>query len=378
MSDVLIIGAGPAGLAVAGRLRKAGIDFRIVDKASDIASSWRGHYDRLHLHTVKQLSHLPHQEFPSSYPTYVPREDLVLYFEEYSRKFNIKPDLNLEVNSLKREDEYWKVEFSDGSSDVAKHVVIATGVNHVPNIPHWSGEDSFQGTIIHSKKYKNPGPFVGKKVLVVGMGNTGAEIGLDLAEAHVDTSISVRSPVVVVPRDVMGNPVQLTAKKLERLPFKLGDVIGEYVRKLTIGDLSKYGVPMSDTKPTELLRKFGKTPVIDLGTVRMIKEGKIKVFPGISRFNNHSIVFTDNSEEKFDSVILATGYHPNLRKFVPQIDLELDENGFPKNAVSNVPQHEGLYFVGFDNYKVGGILGTIYNDSETVADAIETSLNKTS
>lgn len=368
-TPTLIIGAGPAGLAVAGRLRQKGLDFEILEKTDKIAWSWHNHYDRLCLHTVKQFSHLPHLPFPEDYPLYVPREDLAQYYENYAAHFNIQPQFGEEVVSVRKEGDQWKVETLTGKVFLTGHVVFATGVNRVPYAPTWPGMDTFKGEITHSRAYKNPESFQSKKTLIIGMGNTGAELALDLCEGGVDVSISVRSPVNVVPRDVNGRPVQVTAKTLEKLPFGLGDWLGTQIRKIVIGDLSKYGVPMAKISPAEQLKSTGKTPVIDLGTVKYIKSGDIRILPDIKAFTENGVVTVDGTTHTFDSIILATGYRAAMDEFIADFDGMADPFGVPKQPVGEGP-YAGLYFVGFDNYKLGGILGTIFTDSETVANAI--------
>ncbi|MEM9886336.1 MAG: NAD(P)/FAD-dependent oxidoreductase [Bacteroidota bacterium] len=366
----LIIGAGPAGLAVAGRLRKKNIPFEIIEKTEKIAWSWHNHYDRLCLHTVKQLSHLPHLKFPEHYPLYVPREDLARYYEDYADHFDIRPHFGLTARAVSRTDTgEWLVKTQMGKSFQVQHLVVATGVNRVPFSPQWEGMDQFEGEVVHSRDYKNPKPFQGKKVLVIGMGNTGAELALDLAEKKVATYISVRSPIAIVPRDVNGRPVQVTAKQLAKIPFGIGDWLGTQIRRIVIGDLSKYGLPMSKIHPAEQLRETGKTPVIDLGTVAQIKAGNIKILADISCFYDKGVVLKNGEQHDFDAVILATGYRAKLEEFIKDTEGLLDRFRIPKQAVMK-GKHEGLYFVGFDNYKLGGILGTIFTDSETVANAI--------
>lgn len=373
-TPVLIIGAGPAGLAIAGRLRRLNIPFEIIEKSDHVASTWHAHYDRLHLHTVKERSHLPHLPFPEDYPRYVSRQQLVAYYEMYAKAFDIKPHFGEEVISIKKSNDHWRVKTLSGKKWDAQHVVIATGVNRSVNRPLFEGEETFQGRILHSRLYKNADAFHDQKVLVVGMGNTGAEIALDLSEHDIETYLSVRSPVNIVPRDTFAGPTQLTALRLSKLPIGLGDRLGNLLRTLMVGNLSKYGIPTPKLAPAAQLRIFGKTPVIDIGTVAQIKAGKIKVLPGIQHFEKDGVVFTNGEKHPFDTVILATGYHAKLQDFLEPTEDLLDAQGFPKTVIGTA-QFDGLYFLGFDNYVAGGILGVIYRDSEKIATQIRLSIN---
>lgn len=365
----LIIGAGPAGLAVAGRMRHANMDFTILEKSQTVGNSWRNHYDRLHLHTVKQLSHLPHLPFPNEYPTYVSKQQLVDYLEQYANHFSIHPKLGEEVVFIKKSGKNWCVEKADGNKYFSKNVIVTTGLNRIPNIPTWKGQENFKGEITHSANYKNPKPYLGQKTLVIGMGNTGAEIALDLSNHDVETYISVRSPITLVPRDLNGRPVQLTAKKLEKIPFGLGDWIGSQVRKIYFGNVKRYGLEISKEHPAKILRETGKTPVIDIGTIKAIKSGKVKVLRAIDHFTETGVKSKNGQHVELDKIILATGFRGGIESLIENGDALLDSSGCPKTPIAE-GHHRGLYFVGFDNYKLGGILGTIFNDSNTAVSHI--------
>jgi cation diffusion facilitator CzcD-associated flavoprotein CzcO len=368
-TPTLIIGAGPAGLAVAGRMRRLGAEFEMVEASDRVADSWHGHYDRLHLHTVKQYSHLPHMPFPSTYPRYVPRRMLVDYFSRYAETLQIRPRFGVRVASVTPDGEGWRAVTADGDVFRSSNVVIATGINRVPHRPQLAGEEDFEGWIIHSRDYRNPKPFLGHRVLVVGMGNTGAEIALDLSEHGVATTVSVRGPVNIVPRDVLGRPTQLTAMLTARLPEKLGDRLGVLMRRLTVGDLSALGIETPRLPPAAQLRIHGRTPVMDIGTVERIKAGEIRVKGAIARLTTEAVVFSDGAEERFDDIILATGYRPLIEEILPDHEGLLDANGVPRHVVAG-GRHRGLFFIGFDNYQPGGILGTMMAESETIAQAV--------
>ena len=365
----LIIGAGPAGLATAGRMRKAGLDFTLIEQTDQIASSWHNHYDGLHLHTVNQLSHLPHLPFPEGYPLYVSKEDLISYYQQYAKTFDIHPVLSQKVTRLAQTDEAWTVDTEAGTSYAAQNVIVATGINRIPKLPTWEGQDQFEGQIIHAKSYKNAEPYKGRKVLIVGMGNTGAEIALHFARQGDKPHVSLRGPVHFLPRDINGRPTQLTALMLAKIPFGLGDSLGSIIRKIVVGDLSKYGISTPKLSPTKQLKVTGRTPVVDIGTLEQIKKRNITILPDIERFGVREVQFTNGESKPFDLVILATGYYAQIDDFMDDAADFVNKDGLPSQAVFD-STHKGLYFVGFNNYVPGGALGVINSESEEVVNHI--------
>jgi cation diffusion facilitator CzcD-associated flavoprotein CzcO len=341
----------------------------MIEKSDRVGDSWHRHYERLHLHTAKELSHLPGLEFPDDYPRYVPRQELANYYAAYARAFSIEPLFGEEAKTVEKADGKWVTTTGTGLEILSDNVVVATGLNQAPFSPSYPGIQAYTGRLVHSRDYRNADPFAGETVLVVGMGNTGAEIALDLSEAGVDTTISVRGPVNIVPRDVLGRPTQLTARMLARLPVAVGDRIGTAVRRMTVGDLTPYGIATPEIAPLAQLRERGKTPVIDVGTVEAIKRGRIAVRPAIDHFDAHRVVFADGREGRYDSVILATGYRPMLDDLLPDGKDLLDDNGLPRRVSAESP-HRGLFFVGFDNHRPGGVLGTVVEESAEVVDRI--------
>ena len=364
---IVIVGAGPAGLAIAARLHKLQLPFTVVEKADAVASTWRNHYDRLHLHTARKYSALPFLPMPDSYPEFASRQQVVDYAEQYARHFNIEPVFGKTVISITRLDESWIITFADGELWQADAVVIASGTNAVPRIPDFKGQNNFKGQIIHSALYRNPEPFTGKRALVVGMGNTGAEIALDLSNHGIATDISVRSPVNIVPLRIFGRPTQATAIRLKNLPHTIQDLLGRLTQRVFIGNLDKYGLPQPTMAPMEQLRVTGKSPTIDVGTVASIKSGAIRIRPEIDRLEGGGAVFTNNETVNYDIILLATGYRSTIREMVPSAAHILDHVGNPRHVIGR-DILQGVYFLGFDNYQPGGILGIINTDSKKIAE----------
>ena len=354
-TDVVVVGAGPAGLAVGACLRQAGLQFVILEKANQIGSSWRHHYERLHLHTIKRFSSLPFIPFPKSYPRYVPRKLMIDYLDGYAAHFGLNPRFGETVRSVRRDGDAWVVEGSSASVR-APYVVIASGYNSEPTKPPIAGIEKFKGKALHSVDYVSARPFAGQAVLIVGMGNTGAEIALDLAEGGARPTVSLRNGVHIVPRELFGIPIQLVAMAATRmLPLVANDRVFPIVLDAALGDLSKYGIRRPQTGLLQQVVQSAKIPVIDVGTARQIAAGRIKVVPGISAVAEDGVVFADGSKAAFDAIILATGYHANYQDFL-KADLS------PKQANAN----SGIYFVGFKN-SVTGLLNQISNEALGVA-----------
>jgi len=364
MIPVLIIGAGPAGLAVAARLLKAGVEFEIIEKEDVVASKWRDHYDRLHLHTTKGFSYLPFRYFDKELPMFVSKFQYHEYAKTYALKVGVESAFGEYAVSIESMEGAWNVRTNKRQIE-ARSVVVATGINHDPKYPEWVAGSKIP--VVHAAGYKNPSQFDGKRFLVVGFGNSGAEIALDLAENGKQVWCSIRSEVNVVPLKILGRSTQATGSMLEKFPFGLGDKIGKAIARLAVGDLSKYGLRSSSLAPAQMLREKGRTPMIDLGTVKMIRKGKIKVIGDISQVDE-VVHFKNGQELEVDHIICATGYNNGLSGIIPGIEKEFDQFGQPSLKASGA--FTGLYFPGFDNHHLGGILKRIREESELITDDI--------
>lgn len=351
--EVLVIGAGPAGLSVAACLRQQGVAHDIVTRDDSLAAAWRRHYERLHLHTVKRYSALPGQPWPRQAPRYPSRQQMVDYLERYAAAHHIKPRLGVDVKKVRRAQHHFDVQTSAGLLQ-PRFVVVATGYNGVPRAPNFPGMDHYGGLALHARDYRNAAPFKNRRTLVVGCGNSGAEIALDLAEQGVDVAMVVRGPVHVVPRDLYGRPSQVTSVMLSPLPARWRDAIVGPVLRFAVGDLSAHGIRRPALGLNQMIEEHGRIPMLDVGTVAMVKAGRIRVRPAVQQVLANSVRFADGREEPFEGIVLATGYDTGLAAFIDGFEKIADARGRP-HRFGQETAIPGLYFVGFRNPSTGAL-----------------------
>jgi len=356
--DALVIGAGPAGLAVSEELARTGLAVITFDKADRVGSSWSRHYDRLHLHTARRLSSLPGTTIPASRGQWVARDDFQRYLAEYAIEHKLDVRLGVSASAVRRDTEGWAVDWRSGDSSGtirASVVVVATGYNHTPFTPEWAGLSSFSGRVIHSSEYCNPAELGGSTILVVGTGNSGAEIAADLAEAGRTVLLSVRTAPNVVPRAVAGIPNQYLVLSISPLPRGARDAISGVLQKIVIGDLSRYGIEKAPRGIVTQLERDDVVPTIDAGLIAALREGKVKVVASIDSIADATVRLTDASSVTPDAIVVATGYRRGLDDLVGGLDVVLP-NGRPKiNAQAQLADAPGLYFIGYSNPITGNI-----------------------
>ena len=365
--DVLIIGAGAAGLAVAAGLSRKGLKPVILERGERAGWSWIHRYDRLHLHTAKGNSALPFKAFPAAYPKYMHRDQLVAYYQDYVREFGIDIRFGHSVERIEDTGAGWRASGSDWTFE-APTLVMATGYSHTPVIPEIDGLYGFGGDVRHSSDYREASGYKGKRVLVIGMGNSGAEIALDLAENDARPTLSVRGPVLIIPREIFGISADTIAIKTRRTPPRIADRLNKPVRRFLIGNYQNTGLTAPDYGPMTMISERRKIPVIDVGTLEKLRAGEIAVKPGIERVDGHAVLFTDNSTSEFDAIIFGTGFSTGLTPLLGAIDEVLDGNGKPLVSGAESAQR-GLYFCGY-NVTAGGMLREIRNEAAGLCEQI--------
>jgi len=369
MPEAVVIGAGPGGLATAAMLQRAGVETVVVDRAPAIGNSWRGHYDRLHLHTVRWLSHLPGFHIPPRYGRWVARDDVVRYLEAYAVRHGLEVRLNTPVERVDRTDVGWVVRTPAGDLDAA-YVVVATGHNHTPVLPSWPGADAFTGELLHASSYRSGAAYRGRSVLVVGSGNTGTEIAVDLVDnGAADVALSVRTPPHIVLREKYGIPSLALGVLFRRLPVRLFDTIAAAMRRIDIGDLSAYGLPTPVDGLYERVRRDDAIPIVDVGFLDVLKSGRITVVPAVEAFERDRVLLADGSVRRADVVVAATGYRRGLDPLVGHLGV-LDAGGRPTvRGAATHPSAPRLWFTGYTN-PISGMFRELGIDAKRIARAV--------
>ncbi|KAK9102655.1 hypothetical protein Sjap_019909 [Stephania japonica] len=372
----VIVGAGPSGLAMAACLKERGVPSLILERHSCIASLWQlKTYDRLRLHLPKQFCQLPLKPFPPCFPNYPTKEQFVKYLEDYAAEFDIQPMFNQTVKSAEYDHSVgvWRMRTEGSSKGETEYIcpwlIVATGENAEPIEPEIEGRDEFSGPILHTSLYKRGEVYSGKRVLVVGCGNSGMEVCLDLCNYNAHPSLVVRDSVHVLPREMLGTSTfGLSMWLLKWFPMRLVDQFLLLVSRMMLGDTARLGLNRPSLGPLQLKNISGKTPVLDVGTLSKIRTGDIKVHPAIKRFKSKTVEFVDGSAGDFDAIILATGYKSNVPSWLKDREMFSESDGLPRKPFPNGWKGEwGLYSVGFTKR---GLLGASL-DAKRISQDIE-------
>jgi cation diffusion facilitator CzcD-associated flavoprotein CzcO len=373
LHQVVVIGAGPSGVAAAVSLLDCGLQPLLIDRAEHVGSSWRGRYDRLKLNTGRPLSHLPNRRYPKGTAIFPTRSDVADHLDRHAREEGISLRLGTRVERIEALDGGWRLHTSTGEIDT-QQVVVATGYEHTPFTPEWPGMQTFAGELLHSSQYHNPSPFLGKRVLVVGAGSSGMEIVHDVATGGAKKAwLSIRTPPNILPRRGPGGiPSDFIATPLCRVPPKLADFVGGWGRRLCFGDLTEYGLPTPTEGAFARGTRVGKAPaIVDMEVVDAIRARRFEVVSAVTAVIGNQVELSSGECLEPDVIICATGYRRGLEAMVGHLGV-LDEDGVPVVA-DEVPAAPGLRFIGFLSRP--GLIGYVAGKSKRVANSIVREIN---
>jgi putative flavoprotein involved in K+ transport len=374
MGNVVVCGAGVAGLGAAASLRRAGLDAVILECSDRVGASWRSRYPALRLNTTGWMSTMPgyrasvrrYGEFPS-------RDDWVRYLEDYSAHHGLEVRFDTEVRRVERPDGAWLVE-TNGDTIEADAVVIAIGFDHDPHMPDWPGLAGFGGELIHASTYRDAEPYRGKDVLVVGPGVTGSEVAHLIATGGAArVRVACRTPPHIVRRKWLGVPIQVPGIALQHLPLRVADQLGAMTEWMLAGSLSRYGLPRPAEGAATAMAKRHQSPLFDDGFVDSVKAGRIEIVAAVVGFDGDDVLLADGSRVQPAAVIAATGYRRGLEPLVGHLGV-LDEKGTP--VVTGGRQHPsapGLFFTGYRT-ELSGQMRLMRFDARAIARALTPNL----
>ncbi|NRA29817.1 MAG: NAD(P)-binding domain-containing protein [Parvularculaceae bacterium] len=366
---VCVIGAGPAGLAAARNLKARGIPYDQLEKHSGVGGIWditnpgTPMYESAHLISSRHTSGYYGFPMPDHFPDY-PGHELVL---DYTRQFTDAHDLagaiqfDAPVRFVRQQGDAWEVTTEAGTAQVYSHVICASGHTWKPNWPEFGGR--FDGEIMHAVDFRDPEIFKGKRVLVVGAGNSACDIACEAARSADAAFISMRRGYHFVPKHILGQPTDVFAAKSRHLPRPMRRWMFGQLLKHLVGDLTPYGLQAPDHRILE------SHPIINSQLIHYLQHGDIQAHQNIERFDGDEVVFVDGKREAMDLVVYATGYRYEIPYADPELFAWKGSKPSLDYAVFN-PKHDTLFAAGFTEMNAGGYY--IFDEmTSLIADAID-------
>ncbi|MBB5869455.1 cation diffusion facilitator CzcD-associated flavoprotein CzcO [Allocatelliglobosispora scoriae] len=344
---VCVIGAGPSGLTAIKNLKEAGFGVDCYERETSVGGAWNWRHDRspvygsTHLISSKPFTQFPDFPMPDSWPDYPHHSQVLTYLERYSEHFDLKPHIWFGTEVVKvepAEGGHWDVTTRStskygGAERIHRYtgVVIANGHNWSPKMPAYEGLEDYRGSVIHASAYKDAAQLRGKKVLVIGGGNTGCDIAVEAAQQAARCWHSTRRGYWYAPKYALGRPTDQVNAGLQRLPLKLRQWVAQRTLKLTVGDVARFGLPAPDHKV------YQSHPIVNSQLLYFIGHGGITPTGEVARFHRNSVQLKDGQEIEPDLVILATGYTPTFGFIEPEL-LGTDAQGKPNLYLHAFPR----------------------------------------
>lgn len=363
---IVVIGGGHAGLCVVEALQRRSLGCTVVDDADRLGDVWRARYDGLHLNTERDASVVPGTTVPDDVGRWPTGDEWADHIESAAEQLGVER-LRARVARVERgvDDVGWVVHL-DGSAPIdADVVVVATGRNRVPDLPSWAGLDTTTLDVIHAAAYKNPEPFLGRRVLVVGAGNSGTEIAHLLRAAGVEVSLSMRTRPVWARRELFGSNLTDLARVGRRLPDWMVDLSGRLMQPLLFGRMKPFGLGPPQRRLSRVSEASGAT--LDSGFVDDVKAGRIPLVAALDWIDGRYCVLADGTRIEVDVVIAGVGSTPALDDFLPE---DLVTDGWPVVVAAPFEQAPGLFTAGLNPAKLTAFHPDFITEADQIAEAI--------
>ncbi|WP_170765844.1 flavin-containing monooxygenase [Ruegeria lacuscaerulensis] len=346
-TTAIVIGAGLSGLAAATELRARNIPVTILEASDRVADPWRARHPRLRLNIHRHFARLPGHHEPRNPDTFLPRDAVVDYLSEYARQLDADIHFETRVLSVHRVDDIWKIETNNGDY-FCEHLIVATGRENVPDMPVWPGMDEFGGSIIHAADFGDPSDYDGKKVLVIGAGNSGTDVLNHLSRSNpAQVWVSVRHGPSILPSRVFGFSLQRLANLFSRFPKWSLDPIFSVMQHSFFGNLRRYGLRRHAMGGGSRMLKDGVTFALDDGFVAALKAWRFAAVRETVGFTPNAVELADGQKIYPEVVICATGYRADLDGLFGHMRV-LDIKGYPLHPMGEEdPRNPGLWFTGY-------------------------------
>lgn len=348
--SVCVIGAGCSGLAAVKNLIQAGITQVVCfEKNNRVGGNWiytAGASDSsvcetTHIISSKKMSEFVDFPMPDDYPDYPSHRQVLDYFESYARYFGLEQYIrfNTVVKQVEKlPDERWSVALANGEVHVFDYLLVANGHHAVPRMPELPG--AFSGELLHSHDYKTNAPFAGKRVLVIGGGNSACDCAVEVSRVAEFTAISMRRPQYIVPKFFMGKPTDTFNGVLVKLPKFISSFLRQMTLRIQVGDYRQYGLEQPDFPVT------GAHPTLNSELLYRIRHGSVHPRRGIERIDGNTVFFSDGKSEGFDTIIAATGYKIVFPFFANDFINYEEAERIPLYLRMIHPDHKSLFFIG--------------------------------
>jgi hypothetical protein len=351
---IALIGVGPSGITALKNLVDQGLDVRAFDRNDEVGGNWiysenESHssvFETTHIISSKTLSQyedFTFEDFDPAVSDYPSHDELRRYFQAYAKHFNLYPYIQfgtMVIHCEQIDSSNWEITTEkDGVREVEQftHLVVCNGHHWKPRFPEYPGE--FTGEFIHSHNFKKAAPFTGKRVLVIGGGNSACDVAVETSRVSQKTAISWRRGYRIVPKFFFGKPSDVVAEQTKWMPIKLRTFFNQILLKIMLGKNELYGL-----RP--ITEPFGSShPTINDELLHKIRHGKVLPRMDIKRFEGEKVIFEDGREEVFDSIVACTGYwlsHPFFDKEL----INYSEGPVPLWLKMFHPTISNLYFIG--------------------------------